>query len=532
MGHPTGFRQWPRRLPKKRERIVRVGDWKEFVALYAESPVSGGESAKQQGGRCMDCGVPFCMQGCPLGNRIPDWNDLVYRERWQAAWNALDDTNNFPEFTGRLCPAPCEAACVLNVNQDAVTIEMLEKEIVEHAFAAGWVVPRPPRVRTGKKIAVVGSGPAGLAAAAQLNAVGHTVTIFEKADQLGGLLRYGIPDFKMEKHVIDRRLAILAAEGVTWRTGIEIGKDLSWSELKLTHDAVLVAIGAEVPRELDVPGRELGGVVLAMDYLIAQNRVVAAGAGVSLAKSAPSEARSSEWGRGPTEKVEPLERLPATNSPIDAKGKRVVVLGGGDTGSDCVGTAHRQGAASVTQLELMPAPPDQRAVGNPWPQWPQIFRTSSSQEEGGERQFALQTTHLTGRDGRLQALHAAHVRPVRGPGGELGFEREGGAELTLPCDLLVLAMGFVSPVAAGIASECGVTLTARGTIAVDREFRTNVRGIYAAGDAQRGASLIVWAISDGREAARAIDIDLLAEARGPDWRGSGALPTRGGDASF
>ena len=484
MGKPTGFKEWGRELPKKREKALRIGDFGEFVGAFDAA------RAKAQGGRCMDCGVPFCMQGCPLGNRIPDWNDLIYRERWREAFVALDSTNNFPEFTGRLCPAPCEAACVLNVNQEPVTIEQIEKEIVERAFAEGWIAPRPPRVRTGKKVAVVGSGPAGLAAAQQLNRAGHSVTVFEKAQRAGGLLRYGIPDFKLEKHVIDRRLAVLVAEGVQFTTGVEIGKDLSWSELRVKHDAVVIAIGAEAARELEVPGRELEGVHLAMTYLGQQNQVVAG------------------------------DTVPGR---IDAAGKRVVILGGGDTGSDCLGTAHRQGASQVTQLELMPAPPEVRAAKNPWPEWPVIYRTSSSQEEGGERQFALQTTHLSGRDGRVVALHAARVRPEV-KDGRMTLAREEGGELTIPCDLVILAMGFVSPLAKGLADELGVQLDGRGNVKVDAQFRTSVPGIYAAGDARKGASLIVWAISDGREAARAVDADLRQTAS--------VLPTRGIDQAF
>jgi len=484
MGKVTGFKEWGRELPKKREKSARVGDFREFLGAF------DGDKAKAQGGRCMDCGVPFCMQGCPLGNRIPDWNDLVFRGRWKEAFVALDSTNNFPEFTGRLCPAPCEAACVLNVNQDPVTIEQIEKEIVERAFAEGWITPRPPRTRSGKKVAVIGSGPAGLAAAQQLNRAGHSVTVFEKSDRIGGLLRYGIPDFKMEKQVIDRRLDVMVAEGVQFRTSSEIGRDVSWSEIRVTHDAVVVAIGAESPRELEVPGRELAGVHLAMTYLSQQNRIVSGD---------------------------------VVADQIHAGGKRVVILGGGDTGSDCLGTAHRQGAAQVTQLELMPAPPDVRLSQNPWPEWPVIYRTSSSQEEGGERQFALQTSHLSGKDGRLHALHAAHVRPEV-VHGRMTLVREAGGELTIPCDLVILAMGFVSPVAKGLAAELGLALDGRGNVKVDASYRTSVPGIYAAGDARKGASLIVWAIADGREAARVVDGDL---------RGSTSqLPTRGIDQPF
>jgi len=484
MGKPSGFKEWGRELPKKRDKSARVGDFKEFLGQLDPA------KTKAQGGRCMDCGVPFCMQGCPLGNRIPDWNDLIYRERWKEAFVALDSTNNFPEFTGRLCPAPCEAACVLNVNQDPVTIEQIEKDIVERAFSEGWITAHPPRVRTGKKVAVIGSGPAGLAAAQQLNRAGHSVVVFEKEDRVGGLLRYGIPDFKMEKHVIDRRLAVLIAEGVLFRTSTEIGRDVSWSEIRVTHDAVVVAIGAESPRELEVPGRDLAGVHLAMSYLSQNNRTVAGDVVADM---------------------------------VHAGGKRVVILGGGDTGSDCLGTAHRQGATHVTQLELMPAPPDVRAAKNPWPDWPLVYRTSSSQEEGGERQFALQTTHLSGKDGKLQALHAARVR-TEVVAGRMTLVREEGGELTIPCDLVILAMGFLSPVAKGLSAELGVQLDGRGNIKVDANFRTSVAGVYAAGDARKGASLIVWAIADGRETARSVDADLRMAAS--------PLPTRGIDQPF
>lgn len=485
MGKPTGFMEWERSGPKKRDPRTRVGDFREFLGGFDEA------AAKAQGGRCMDCGVPFCQQGCPLGNRIPDWNDHVYKGDWRKAYLALDSTNNFPEFTGRLCPAPCEASCVLNINQDPVTIEYIEKEIVERAFAEGWVIPRPPRSRTGKKVAVVGSGPAGLAAAQQLNRAGHAVTVFEKMDRVGGLLRYGIPDFKMEKHVIDRRVDVLRQEGVNFRVNCEIGRDVSWTELKVTHDAVVVCIGAERARDLEVPGRELAGVHFAMDYLTQQNRAA--------------------YGE---------VAVPAMR--IDARDKDVIILGGGDTGSDCLGTAHRQGAKSVTQIELMPAPPELRSHANPWPHWPMVFRTSSSQEEGGERRFAAMTTKLTG-EGRVQALHLVEVRQ-ESVDGRSQLVPVAGTERALPCDLLILAMGFVSPLAEKLHDELGVKLDGRGNAVVDAGFRTSVPGIYAAGDTRRGASLIVWAIADGRETARTIDSDLRAQPS--------ALPTKGADLAF
>jgi glutamate synthase (NADPH/NADH) small chain len=478
MGKADGYLTWRRAGAPKRPAEARVGDFREFVD--ERDPA---ERARQ-GGRCMDCGVPFCHQGCPLGNVIPDFNDHVYRGRWRQAWEALDDTNNFPEFTGRLCPAPCEAACVLAINDDAVTIEQIEKEIVEEAFANGWVAPRRAPTRSGKSVGVVGSGPAGLAAAQQLARAGHDVVIYEKSDRVGGLLRYGIPDFKLEKWVIDRRVEQLQAEGVEIQCGVNVGSDLRWDELKGRHDALVVAIGAGAARDLVVPGRELDGVVFAMDFLERQNRAVAGDA--------------------------------ATAEP-HAQGRHVIVLGGGDTGSDCIGTSHRQGAASIRQIELLPRPTEAREAGNPWPQWPMIFRTSSSQEEGAERDFALMTTHLEGKDGRVTALHAVGVRFEGGR--PVPIE---GTEVVYACDLLVLAMGFVSPVTTSLAEQLGVGIDRRGNVAT-KGFRTNVPGVYAAGDAQRGASLIVWAISDGREAARVVDADLVGAAR---------LPTRGRHLAF
>ena len=491
MGKPTGFKEWPRELPDRRPVRERLADWRElYLPHYPGEPGSpeGSEQSRQQAGRCMDCGVPFCQQGCPLGNHIPDWNHLVYTGRWRDAHTRLAATNNFPEFTGRLCPAPCEAACTLAITTDPVTIEEMEKEIIEKAFHEGWVTPRQPRGRSGFHVAVVGSGPAGLAAAAQLNSVGHRVTVFERADQLGGLLRYGIPDFKMEKWVIDRRIELMKDEGIQFVTGADIGVGIRWNELRDRHDALVVAVGAGRPRDLDVPGRDLEGICFAMSYLERQNRLVAGEADLAPA--------------------------------LDAAGKRVIILGGGDTGSDCLGTAHRQGARQVTQIELMPRPPEGRPGDNPWPQWPLIFRTSSSQEEGGEREFAMLTKRLSGTDGVLEQLHAVRVQPRPGGG---GFDEVPGSEMALPVDLLILAMGFTGPDARALVDQLGVELDGRGNVKV-KDFATSVPGVFAAGDAQRGQSLIVWAISDGREAARHVDAYLRSDQ---SW-----LPTRGADCAF
>lgn len=467
MGKVTGFVEWQRIVPKKRPVAERLRDWRE---------VDGEAVDKAQAGRCMDCGVPFCTQGCPLGNAIPDFADLVWHDRWRDAHRRLASTNDFPEFTGRLCPAPCEAACVLAIDDAPVTIEAIEKAIVERAFAEGWIVPQPPRVRTGKRVAVVGSGPAGLAAASQLNRAGHTVTVFEAAARPGGLMRYGIPDFKLEKAIIDRRLALLEAEGVQLRCGVTVGRDPTWTQLRAEHDAVIVAIGAARARDLAVPGRDLPGVMLAMDYLTQQNQLVGGEAATT----------------------------------TDVRGQRVVILGGGDTGSDCLGTALRQGAAEVTQIELMPAPPEARAAANPWPAWPLVFRTSSSQDEGGTRQFAFRTT-------RLEASAAGALAAL------VGVTTD-GEELRLPVDALILALGFTGPDASPLADQLGVALDARGNIATDARYATNIPGVYAAGDARRGASLVVWAIAEGRELARAVDADLRA--------GRSYLPARGQDLPF
>jgi glutamate synthase (NADPH) small chain len=458
MGKVTGFLEWARAEPHRRPVPERLRDWREV-----ELPDDLAES-REQGGRCMDCGVPFCTQGCPLGNPIPDFAHAVWADRWLEAHRRLAVTNEFPEFTGRLCPAPCEAACVLAIEGTSapVTIEHLERAIIERAFAEGWVTPRPPPARTGKRVAIVGSGPAGLAAAALLNRAGHTVTVFEAASRPGGLLRYGIPDFKMEKHVIDRRLAILSEEGVELRCNVAVGKRPTWHQVRADHDALVIAIGAQRARDLDVPGRDLEGVLFAMDYLTEQNQVVG--------------------GERP-------------GAQLEVRGKRVVILGGGDTGSDCLGTALRQGAASVKQIELMPEPPRSRTASNPWPSWPYVFRTSTSQEEGGERAFAFRTTHLEGDAGRLIALHGVKVD-------------DPSADVRIPCDTLILALGFTGPEADPLAEQLGVVLDARNNVVVDKQFATNVRGVFCAGDAHRGASLIVWAIAEGRDTAKAVDAYL------------------------
>lgn len=516
MARDDGFLVWPREPAPKRDAAERVADFGEFIEPLSAAALTA------QSGRCMDCGIPFCHQGCPLGNAIPDFNDAVYRGRHKAAHHILEGTNNFPEFTGRVCPAPCEAACTLSINDDPVTIEQVEKEIIERAFSEGWVQPRPPEVRSGQHVAVVGSGPAGLAAAAQLNRAGHRVTVYEKADQIGGLLRYGIPDFKLEKWVIDRRVALMAAEGIEFRCGVQVGEPpadgvgappaaqapthaatqtLSWARLRAGHDAVVVCVGAERPRLLTgVPGAELSGVVLAMAYLTAQNRAVAA--------------REGRAGGNPS----PRAAVPAH---LDAKGRHVIILGGGDTGSDCLGTALRQGAASVRQVELFPAPAEARDAQNPWPQWPMVFRTSSSQSEGGQRDFGWQTTALEGADGRLTGLRA---RPVQVEGGRL-VPVAGAEEEVWPVDLLLLAMGFVGPEVSGLINELGVVATGSGAVQVDAATHaTKAPGVFAAGDSVKGASLVVWAISQGREAARGVDAWLSAQAS--------ALPTRGVDLAF
>ncbi|HET7696065.1 MAG TPA: glutamate synthase subunit beta [Vicinamibacterales bacterium] len=479
MGKPTAFLEIGRQKTPARPVLERVRDWRE-VYLQHEAPV-----LRDQASRCMDCGIPFCHQGCPLGNLIPSWNDLVYRDRWRAAIDRLHATNNFPEMTGRLCPAPCESSCVLGINDAPVTIKGTEAAIAERAFEEGWVTARPPAHRTGHHVAVIGSGPAGLAAADQLNRAGHTVTVFERADRIGGLLRYGIPEFKLEKRVLDRRLALMRTEGIVFRAGCHVGIDVSADDLLSDFDAVVLAGGATAPRDLQVPGRDLQGIHFAMEYLTAQNR-----------RCEGDELSAAET--------------------ISAAGKQVVIIGGGDTGADCLGTAIRQGAAAVRQLELLPRPPDSRAAGNPWPEWPQIFRISSAHEEGGERLFAVSTERFTGdREGRVTGLRAVSVER-RVADGRTVFEPIAGSQIELPADLVLLAMGFTGPERGGVLQQLGVRMTERGTVWRDENWTTSVPRVFAAGDMQRGQSLVVWAIADGRSCARAVDHYLMGESELPD----------------
>ena len=472
MGKTTGFMEFSRTKLPARAIAERVGDYQHVYGAYSDHEL------KAQAARCMDCGVPFCHQGCPLGNVIPDWNDLVYRDSWRAAIDRLHATNNFPEFTGLLCPAPCEGSCVLGLNDDPVTIKSIELAIVDRAFHEGRIVPEPPAARTWKKVAIVGSGPAGLAAAAQLNRAGHSVTVFEKSDRIGGLLRYGIPEFKLEKRILNRRLGLLSAEGVVFRAGVNVGEQVLAVDLQRNFDAILLAGGAGAARDLPVPGRDLSGIHFAMDFLSQQNRRCEGDA---------IDERGS----------------------ITASGKHVVIIGGGDTGADCLGTVHRQGAASVRQLELLPAPPDARAADNPWPQWPNIFRTSSAHEEGGERQFSMATTEFSGSQGRVEALRGHRVARVMCDGRQQ-FEPVPDSRFELRADLVLLAMGFAGAVRSPLLDDLGVRFSDRGTVWRDDQWMTSVPGVFTAGDMQRGQSLIVWAIDDGRRAAAAIDTYLAA----------------------
>jgi len=474
---PNGFlKHTQRQTPARRPVPLRLKDWKEVYEEFSH------DTLQVQASRCMDCGIPFCHNGCPLGNLIPEWNDLVFRGRWRDGIERLHATNNFPEFTGRLCPAPCEASCVLGINQDPVTIKQVEVELIDNAFNEGWVVPLPPSVLTGKKVAVVGSGPAGLAAAQQLTRAGHHVTVFERADRIGGLLRYGIPEFKMEKRHIDRRLKQMAAEGTEFRTGVNVGVDITVEQLREDYDAVVLAGGATAWRDLPVPGRELDGIHQAMEFLPWANRV--------------------QFGDDVLDEN--------GQPPITAKGKKVVIIGGGDTGADCLGTSHRQGAAVVHQFEIMPRPPETRADSTPWPRYPLMFRVSSAHEEGGERVFSVNTEKFVGEDGRVTALKAHEVVMQGGK-----FEKVEGSDFELEADLVLLAMGFVGPEREGLLTELGVELTDRGNVARDDDFQTSVPGVFVAGDMGRGQSLIVWAIAEGRAAAAGVDRFLVGETALP-----------------
>jgi glutamate synthase (NADPH/NADH) small chain len=462
VGDVTGFMKHGRATPRRRPVPVRLRDWKEVYEPFAP------EDLRTQASRCMDCGIPFCNNGCPLGNLIPDWNDLVYRDHWREAIDRLHATNNFPEFTGRLCPAPCEAACVLGINQDPVTIKQVEVTIVDRAFEEGWIVPMPPEVETGKRVAVVGSGPSGLAAAQQLTRAGHHVVVLERADRIGGLLRYGIPEFKMEKRILERRLDQMRAEGTEFRTNVDAGRNVNGADLKAEFDAIVLAGGATVARDLPVPGRELTGIHQAMEYLPLSNRV---------------------------------QEGDLVRSPIDASGKRVIIIGGGDTGADCLGTAHRQGAKEIHQFEIMPRPPDTRPDSTPWPTWPLVYRTSSAHEEGGERVFAVNTECFLGdENGHVRALRAHEVQFVDGQ-----FTKIEGSEVEYDCELVLLAMGFVGAERPGLLEQLGVSMTPRGNVGRDASWSTDVEGVFVAGDMGRGQSLIVWAIAEGRSCAAAVD---------------------------
>ena len=462
MGKVTGFKEFNRETPARRPVAERINDYFEVYQPFPEDHV------RTQAARCMDCGIPFCHTGCPVNNIIPDWNDLVYQDQWQDAIRILHSTNNFPEFTGRICPAPCEAACVLGINEPPVAIKVIEKTIIEHAWKEGWIKPEPPETRTGKRVAVVGSGPAGMAAAQQLNRAGHWVTLFEKADRIGGLLRYGIPDFKMEKNVLDRRLEQMAAEGVQFQTGAHVGQNVPVEALRKEFDAILLSGGAEAPRDLKVPGRELKGIYFAMEFLPQQNKKVAG------------------------------DEVP---NQILATGKRVVIIGGGDTGADCLGTCHRQKAATVSQFEIMPMPPPDRHASTPWPLWPLQLRTESSHEEGGIREWALGTTRFVVGDdkGNVKELHGIRVGPPP------KFEAQPGTEVVIDTDLVLLALGFTGPVKHGMIEQLGVELDSRGNVATKGNYGTSVPGVFAAGDMRRGQSLVVWAIAEGRSAAKAVD---------------------------
>lgn len=477
MGKPTGFLEFSREMPSKRPIKERVNDYREFVEKYPTQKLN------QQAARCMDCGVPFCHSGCPLGNIIPEFNDAVYRQSWREAYDILSSTNNFPEFTGRICPAPCESSCVLGINQPPVAIEEIEKHIIEIAFEKGFVKPHKPNLRTGKKVAVVGSGPAGMAAAAQLNAAGHTVTVFERDDAPGGLLRYGIPDFKLEKWVIDRRISLLEEEGIVFQCNSEVGVNVSVNDLLRQFNAIVLTGGATIPRDLPAPGRDLNGIHFAMDFLKQQNKRVS-------------------------------RLLDKKEEPIMATGKHVVVIGGGDTGSDCVGTSNRHEAKSITQFELLPKPPESRTMQMPWPTYPMVLKISSSHEEGCERQWAVNTKEfISDGKGNLKALKIVDLEWKMGENGRAQFVEIDGSAREIHCDLALLAMGFVHPQHEGLINDLAVELDERGNVrASDKMYQTNIQKIFTAGDMRRGQSLVVWAISEGRECARKVDEFLMGHS--------------------
>jgi glutamate synthase (NADPH) small chain len=470
MGKITGFMEIARETAQRRPVQERVKDWREYELKLPD------DKLKLQGARCMDCGIPFCHKGCPLGNIIPDWNDLVYRGRWRDAIDRLHWTNNFPEFTGRVCPAPCEEACVLNINNNPVTIKLIEKSIIDHAWSEGWIEPQPNPRKTGKRVAVVGSGPSGLACAQQLARAGHAVTLYERSDRPGGLLMYGIPDFKMEKHLVNRRVEQMKIEGVEFVTNCRVGVDVHADELRAQFDAIALTLGSTKPRDLPVPGRDLSGVHFAMEFLPQQNKRNAG-------DTVPNQ--------------------------ITATGKRVVILGGGDTGSDCLGTSNRQGAVEVSQFELLPMPPDKRTPHMPWPEWPMILRTSTSHEEGVRRDWSINTKRFTGEHGRVKKLHCTRLHWVN-ENGRMAMEEIPGSDFDLECDLVLLALGFLGPEPDGIVAELGLKLDQRGNIACDN-YLSSVPGVFAAGDSRRGQSLVVWAIWEGRECARAVDAYLMGE---------------------
>ena len=481
MADPRGFLTTDRELPQRRPVDIRIQDWREVYEDF------DARKLEKQAGRCMDCGIPFCHQGCPLGNLIPEWNDLIYDRDWGQAIERLHATNNFPEFTGRLCPAPCEAACVLGINAEPVTIKQVEVAIVDRAWEAGWITPQPPEFLSGKTVAVIGSGPAGLAAAQQLARAGHTVAVYERADRIGGLLRYGIPEFKMEKHHLDQRLQQMEAEGVKFRPGVEIGVDMTVSDLRRRYDAIVIATGATAWRELPIPGRDLTGVYQAMEFLPLANRV----------QEGDLEA-----------------------SPLDVAGQHVVIIGGGDTGADCLGTSHRQGAASVTQLEIMPRPSEERQSAQPWPTYPMTYRVSSAHEEGGERVFAVSTEHFEGdASGRVTALHLVDVEFVDGK-----FEPVAGSQRSIPADTVLLAMGFTGPEQGPLVEQFGLPLTERGAMARNDDYSTDLEGVFVAGDAGRGQSLIVWAIAEGRATAASVDRYLMGTTNLPSPIRASARP--------